>query len=123
QDYTFENRANRLIYVAESAQSAMRTSSVLKNENLTWETTVSANVGLDLGFFNQRLSLSVDAYQIDTNDLILGVALPSNSGYTTQYQNIGSTSNKGLELALSGDIIDNDDFKLSANFNIAFNEN
>lgn len=123
QDYTFENRARSLIYVAETAQSAMRTSSVLKNENLTWETTVSANVGLDLGFFNQRLSLSVDAYQIDTNDLILGVALPSNSGYNTQYQNIGSTSNKGLELTLSGDIVDNDDFKLSANFNIAFNEN
>lgn len=123
QDYTFETGSNRLIYIGEAAQGSLRTSSTLKNENLTWETTVSANLGLDLGFFNQRLTLSVDAYKIDTNDLILGVALPSNSGYSTQYQNIGSTSNKGIEFVLSGDIIDKKDFKVSANFNISFNKN
>ena len=123
QDYTFETSANRLIYIGETAQGSLKTSSTLKNENLTWETTVSANLGLDLGFFNQRLSVSIDAYKIDTNDLILGTALPSNSGYSTQYQNIGSTSNKGLEVVLSGDIVDNEDFKLSANFNISFNKN
>lgn len=123
QDYTFETGDNKLIYINETPQSGMKTSSTLKNENLTWETTLSTNIGLDLGFFNQRLSLNIDAYQIDTKDLILGVALPSNSGYNTQYQNIGSTSNKGIEFAISGDVIDNDDFKFSANFNIAFNEN
>lgn len=123
QDYGFQNSANRLYYINEQPQSALVTSSVLKNENLTWETTVAANLGLDLGFFDQRLKVTVDVYQNDVKDLILGVALPSNSGYSTQYQNIGRTSNKGLELTVSGDIIRNKDFNLSANFNIAFNDN
>ena len=123
QEYTFESSANRLIYIGENGQSTLKPSTTLKNENLTWETTVSTNLGLDLGFFNQRLILNVDAYKIDTEDLILAVALPSNSGYDSQYQNIGSTSNKGIEFNLSGDIVDSKDFRLSANFNIAFNEN
>lgn len=123
QEYTFEKESNKLIYIGETAQGALKTSSILKNENLTWETTLSANLGLDLGFFNGRLVLTVDAYRINTNDLILGVALPSNSGYNIQYQNVGSTSNKGIEFSIAGDIIDNNDFILSANFNIAFNDN
>lgn len=123
QEYGFQSSNRSLYYINEQPQSALVTSSVLKNENLTWETTVSANLGLDLGFFNQRLRVTADIYQNDVKDLILGVALPSNSGYDTQYQNIGRTSNKGLEIAVSGDIIKNDQFYLSANFNIAFNKN
>jgi len=123
QEYGFQTTSRSLYYINEQPQSALVTSNVLKNENLTWETTVSANLGLDLGFFKQRLRLAVDAYQNDTKKLILGVALPSNSGYDTQYQNIGRTSNKGLEITASGDIIKNDQFILSASFNIAFNNN
>ncbi|MFC4391041.1 SusC/RagA family TonB-linked outer membrane protein [Flavobacterium quisquiliarum] len=123
QDYSFETAANRLIYVSEVGQSSLKPSNTLKNENLTWETTVSTNLGLDLGFFNQRLTINIDAYKIDTNDLILAVALPSNSGYVSQYQNIGSTSNKGIEFTVNGNIVETSQFRLSANFNIAFNKN
>ncbi|HEY1194155.1 TonB-dependent receptor [Flavobacterium sp.] len=123
QEYGFQSTSRNLYYINEQPQSALVTSNVLKNENLTWETTVSANAGLDLGFFNQRLTVSVDAYKNDTKNLILGVALPSNSGYQTQYQNIGRTSNKGLEITASGDIVRNEKFLLSASFNIAFNDN
>lgn len=123
QEYGFQSNSRSLYYLNDQPQSALVTSSVLKNENLTWETTVSANLGLDLGFFDQRLKVTVDAYQNDVKDLILGVALPSNSGYDTQYQNIGRTSNKGLEITVSGDIIKNNRFYLSGNFNIAFNKN
>lgn len=123
QEYGFQSSSRNLYYINDQPQSALVTSNVLKNENLTWETTISSNLGLDLGFFNQRLKLSIDVYKNDTKDLILGVALPSNSGYDTQYQNIGRTSNKGLEITASGDIVKNDNFILSANFNIAFNKN
>lgn len=123
QEYGFQSTSRSLYYINEQPQSALVTSNILKNENLTWETTISTNLGLDLGFFNQRLKVTADLYKNDTKNLILGVALPSNSGYETQYQNIGRTSNKGLEISLSGDIIKNDQFYLSANFNIAFNEN
>ena len=123
QEYGFQATSRNLYYINEQPQSALVTSNVLKNENLTWETTVSADLGLDLGFFDQRLRLTVDAYKNDTRNLILGVALPSNSGYQTQYQNIGRTSNKGLEITASGDIIKNEKFLLTASFNIAFNDN
>ncbi|MFT3738119.1 MAG: TonB-dependent receptor [Breznakibacter sp.] len=123
QEYSFQTASNKLIYLGEAAQSSLQTSSVLKNENLTWESKISTNLGLDLGFFNQRLSLTIDAYNDITNNLILAVALPSNSGYTTQYQNMGQTSNRGLEISATGYIIDKPGFKLSTNFNIAFNRN
>lgn len=123
QEYGFVSAANRLYYIDDKPQSALRTSNVLRNENLTWETTLSSNVGLDLGLFNNRISLSVDAYQNDISDLILAVALPSNSGYSTQYQNIGGTRNKGIEVSTTAYLIDNKDFKLSTNFNISFNRN
>lgn len=123
QEYGFVSASNRLYYIDDKPQSALRTSNVLRNENLTWETTVSSNLGLDLGLFKNRLSLSIDAYHNDISDLILAVALPSNSGYTTQYQNIGGTRNKGIEIAATAYIVDNKDFKLFTNFNIAFNRN
>ncbi len=123
QEYSFEDDDSDLYYINEEAQSALITSSVLKNENLTWETTLSANVGLDLGFFDQRLTVSMDAYETKVKDLILKVDLPSNSGYSYQYQNIGGTSNHGLEISATGYIIEKKDFTLSANFNIAFNRN
>ncbi len=123
QEYSFEDNYRNLYYINDEAQSALVTSSVLKNEDLTWETTISSNIGLDLGFFDQRLSVNIDAYKTEVKDLILGVALPSNSGYDKQYQNVGSTSNRGIEIAATGYIVDNRDFKLSASFNISFNRN
>lgn len=123
QEYGFESSGRKLYYIDNQPQSALVTSSTLKNENLTWETTVSGNLGLDLGFFDQRLSITVDAYKNTTKDLILAVDLPSNSGYSRQYQNMGSTSNKGLEISAVGYIFERKDFKLSANFNISFNRN
>ncbi|QDH81511.1 TonB-dependent receptor [Echinicola soli] len=123
QQYSFQSGDNRLIYIGETAQSALQPSSVLKNENLTWETKVSSNIGLDMALFNNRLNLTIDIYRDVTRDLILAVVLPANSGYSSQYQNVGSTSNKGIEISATGYIIDRGDFQLSANFNIAFNRN
>jgi len=123
QEYSFISQANRLIYFNDKPQSGLRTSTTLKNENLTWESTRSANLGLDMGLFNNRVTFSMDLYNNTTRNLILGVAMPSSSGYTTQYQNIGSTRNKGLELTVNGNLVETNDFSLSANFNISFNQN
>lgn len=123
QQYGFIDEASKLYYINENPQSAIRTSTTLKNENLTWESTTATNLGLDVGLFKDRVSLSIDAYRNITKDLILSVDLPSSSGYDRQFQNIGSTQNQGLEIAATGYIIDKKDFRLSANFNIAFNRN
>ncbi len=121
QDYSFIT--GKTYYLNEVGQGALAPSSTLFNPNLTWETTITQNLGLDFGFFNERLSGTLEAYWNKTKDLILEVKMPPLSGYSKQYQNVGQTSNRGIELSLTGYIIEKKDFTLSANFNISFNKN
>lgn len=103
--------------------SYLEPTSILSNPRLKWETTITRNIGLDFGFFNQRLSGTVEYYNNITKDLLIKASIPKSTGYTNQYQNIGQTSNRGIEVTLEGIIVDKKDFKLSASFNIAFNKN
>src|SRR5690554_7152099 len=95
----------------------------MSNENLKWETTVTRNLGVDFGLFNNRLDAVVDLYYNSTTDLLIRSRIPTSTGYGFQMQNIGETSNKGIEFALNGAIIERPDFSLSASFNISFNKN
>ncbi|OFX32195.1 MAG: SusC/RagA family TonB-linked outer membrane protein [Bacteroidetes bacterium GWF2_42_66] len=97
--------------------------SVLSNSSLKWETTITRNVGLDFGFFKQRLTGTVELYKNTTKDLLVSATIPSSTGYSTQWQNIGQTSNRGLEISLNGVICEGRGFRLSASFNIGFNKN
>ncbi|MBR1705705.1 MAG: TonB-dependent receptor [Bacteroidales bacterium] len=87
--------------------------------DLRWEQTAQTNVGLDLGLFRNRVSLTVDAYYKLTTDLLNDVEMPRSSGYTTALRNIGSVSNRGIEAQLDARIIDKT-FKwdLGANFSL-----
>lgn len=98
-------------------------SNVLSNPALEWESTTSRNLGLDGTLFNNRLNLTVDVYRNTTNHLLVAAPVPPISGYTSQQQNIGSTLNKGIEVQLSGAILQHRSFTWSANFNISFNKN
>jgi len=120
---TYQAMTKYLYYQNESALSSLQTSNVLRNENLTWETTYAANAGLDINLFNGRIDISLDIYRNKTKNLIMAVDLPSNSGYDKQYQNLGQTSNHGFEANVKGIIVDKKDFYLGANFNISFNKN
>ncbi len=95
----------------------------LVNEALQWESNVSQNYGMDISFFKDRVSLSVDAYFNNAKNLLLNVPIASTYGYSSQLQNIGKTSNKGVEFQLNAAIIRNKNFTWNANFNIAFNKN
>ncbi len=98
--------------------------STLPNPDLKWESTLSRNVGVDIGFAKNKINLSVDYYSNISRDLLLFVPIASTYGYTTQYQNIGKTSNKGVEVQLNADIVRNaDGFNWTSNFNISFNRN
>lgn len=121
QDYT--NTTSKLFYPNDEFSSIVVPATRLRNDNLTWETTYSTNVGLDFSFLKNRLSGTIDIYKNTTKNLLIDSSLPSPSGYKTQYQNVAQTSNRGLEFSLTGYIIDTKDFTLSANFNIAFNKN
>ena len=95
----------------------------LGNPDIHWETLTSKNLGLDLGFFNNRLTFTADVYSNTTKNLLIQNKIPPTSGYTTQYQNVGTVRNNGIELQLGGVIVQNKDFTWNANFNIAFNSN
>ena len=97
--------------------------SYLYNPDLKWETTVTRNFGIDYGFLNGRISGTLDFYRNTTKDLLMQSVIPSNTGYSSQYQNFGKTSNKGVELALNAVIVDKKNFGLNFNFNISYNKN
>lgn len=98
-------------------------SRTLPNPNLKWEMTESVNIGLDLGFFNQRLQLTADLYNNRTKDLLLAAEVPYISGYSTVQMNVGSTRNRGLELSLNTINIVRSGFEWRTNLNITFNKN
>ena len=114
--------ANTYYSINDQLITAFRPSE-LANANLVWETTVSRNLGLDIGLFNDRLQISADAYKNTTSDLLVNVPVPTSSGYTQQIQNVGATSNKGIELQINGTPVANRNFTWRANFNISFNKN
>ena len=96
---------------------------VLPNPDLKWETTISRNLGLDFGVFNGRIYGSAEVYWNNTKDLLGQVPINPTTGFTTQYQNIGKTSNKGIELSLGADLIRQNDFTLSVNATYNYNKN
>lgn len=94
----------------------------IANDNLGWETTNQFDVGLDLGFFENKLLVSLDGYYKKTTDLLLNVELPWTSGYSTSLQNFGAVENKGIEVSVNTINFDGD-FSWNTNFNISFNRN
>ena len=97
------------------------TNSQLANPNLKWETTITRNAGLDFGFFNEKLSGTLDAYWNTTKDLLIASSIVA-PGYTTQQRNVGQTSNRGIEMTLNAYIIEKKDYSLSATFNFGMNK-
>lgn len=104
QTYSPVTNTKNLYYQNEIGQSSLQPSTRLRNENLTWESKYSTNLGLDMTFWN-RLNVTFDFYNDVTKDLIMEIQLPSVSGYRTQYQNLGQTTNRGVELSLNANLI------------------
>jgi len=98
-------------------------SSQIGNPELKWETTEEANIGLDLGFLNNKITVTAEVYRKNTRDLLLQADLPPSTGYGSAFKNIGSVRNEGLELTLNTKNINAKNFHWSTSFNIAFNRN
>lgn len=97
--------------------------SSLANPDLKWETTGQSNVGLDLGFFKQRITVTADYYKKITSNLLLNAQLPYSTGYAAAFKNIGKTSNEGFEFSFTTENIKTNNFNWTSSFNIAFNKN
>lgn len=92
-----------------------------ENGDLKWETTSQYDVGIDFGFFKNRITLVADAYLKTTKDLLLEMNVPRYSGYEKSWANMGKIQNKGLEFTLGAVIVENRDFRWYADFNIGIN--
>lgn len=112
--YAFNNALSPAVYVTQIA-----------NKNLKWETTYQTNLGLDYGFFKNRISGEIDIYNKDTRDLLLFAEVPASLGFSSIQQNIGSISNRGLEISVNTVNLTGGRGKLkwTTNFNISFNKN
>ena len=96
--------------------------SSLPNALLTWEEAKETNFGVDLGLFEDRIYISADYYDIETEGFLAGLPLPSTSGFGSILSNLGSIQNKGFEIELAlKNILNGKDFQWNANFNITKN--
>lgn len=97
--------------------------STAPNADLSWETSITNNFGADIGLFDNKLNLSADYFIAKTEDMLLNVPVPLQSGFSTSLQNIGSMENKGLELILSTSNINLGKVKWNSSFNFSKVEN
>ena len=91
------------------------------NPDLTWEKTISRNIGLDYGFLGGKFNGAIDFYWNTTKDCLMLVPINSISGYSYQFQNAAKTSNKGIEVSFNYNIIRTKDLDLS--FGLTYNYN
>lgn len=97
--------------------------SVFANPGLKWESTHQYDGGLDISLLKDRITITADVYLKQTKDLLLNANIPGQSGFSTQWQNIGRVDNKGFEITLNTINIKKQDFTWSTNFNLSSNRN
>jgi TonB-linked SusC/RagA family outer membrane protein len=91
------------------------------DKNLKWEETESRNVGLDLGFANNRYNFTIDYYEKETSDLLASVPAPAGTNFTNIIlTNIGSIKNKGLEFGMNINPVNSKNFNLDLGYNITY---
>lgn len=110
-------------YGVGSNTTTVLTPKQLKNSNLKWEGSTTTNLGLDLGFFDNRLNVTADFFIKNTKDLLLAQSLAQETGFDSQMQNVGKIRNKGIELSFNSTNIQTRDFTWQSNFNISFIKN
>ena len=94
------------------------------NTDLKWESTATANFGIDYALFNNRISGSLDVYQKKTSNMLVDANLPAGANLVSSiYQNIGNMTNKGVEFSISATPVKTDKFQWDINYNVSYNEN
>jgi TonB-linked SusC/RagA family outer membrane protein len=97
--------------------------SLLPNPSLKWETSTTLNTAIDFGFFDNRISGTVEYYNTSTTDLLVNRNVNAATGYSTIRDNIGEIRNTGVELQMDGQIIRKKDFTLGAGIIFSTNKN
>ncbi len=93
------------------------------NPNITWESNTNLNIGTEFGFWNNRLSGSVDFFNRKTSDMLFAFSVPSSLGYSSYYANVGDMVNRGVEVELNADLIRTKNVLWSFNLNLTHVKN
>lgn len=116
--------ASRALYTSAAyGGQAGQVPGQLSNPNLKWETTAGADIGIEGAIFNNVLSFDIDYYQRNTKDLLLAVDVPSTTGYTSKYNNVGKLYNKGIEVTLNSTNINTKSLRWTTSLNVSYNKN
>ncbi|MEP7258720.1 MAG: SusC/RagA family TonB-linked outer membrane protein, partial [Flavitalea sp.] len=114
--------SSNLYYDGSSVQMGVLNTS-LANYDLVWEKTKSANFGVDLGLFRNRVELSAEYYDMTTTDLLMNRQLPALTGFTEITTNLGALGNRGFEMTLNTVNIDHPGFSWRTSFVASLNRN
>jgi len=109
--------------VAPYAGTSTLNAAQLSNPELSWEKATQYDVGIDFGFFNNRLTGELDYYVKNTTDLLYNVPIPSTTGFLNRYTNVGSMQNKGYEVVINSVNVTKRLFKWTTSFNFSMNQN
>jgi TonB-linked SusC/RagA family outer membrane protein len=119
--YATQGAISSLFYPFYTANTAgALPSSVLANQELGWEKTTQYNLGIDFQLFQNRVSGSVDMYTSSTSDLLMQRSIPTVTGYTTTYANIGKTANNGVDINITTVNIQRNGFTWTTNMNASW---
>lgn len=94
----------------------------IPNHDLSWEKTATTNIGLDFGFLNNRINLTVDWYLQKTFDLLMRKQIPVTNGYLSTWSNVGKTKNTGIEVVLNTQNIVKKNFSWSSDLTFSKNK-
>ncbi|WP_211642441.1 SusC/RagA family TonB-linked outer membrane protein [Porphyromonas levii] len=119
RDYAFIDTYSLTQSSDTSVSPVFRT---LGNPEITWETTTNSNIGVEFNLFKGRLAGNIDLYSKKTSDLLFWISIPESAGTRGYYGNLGDIRNSGVELSLSGTIIQNDLVTWTLFGNIAHNK-
>ncbi len=122
--YATQNTYGNVEYATGSGQNTVGLHpSKIANPDLKWEATTQVNAGIDFGIFKNRLTLSIDAYHKETNDILQSMNTAVSTGYSSIYVNCGSIQNNGIEASVNAVPVSTKDFTWTIGANISHNKN
>ncbi|MBI1301532.1 MAG: SusC/RagA family TonB-linked outer membrane protein [Alphaproteobacteria bacterium] len=121
--YSTQANMRQTVYDWDGAPSFGYAPNNIGNSELRWENSEEVNLGVNMGFLQNRITMDVELYHKITNDLIQNVALPTSFGFNAVTANVGKLLNRGIELSLNSVNVQKNDFRWSTNLTFSSNHN